>query len=75
MLRVNGFEVVDIGTDQPISNFISTARAEGADIIGASTLLTSGLMEIEELVKELKNSGLRKSARSWSEVDLQQDNG
>ena len=63
MLRVNGFEVVDIGTDQPISNFISTARAEGADIIGASTLLTSGLMEIEELVKELKNSGFKKKCK------------
>ena len=39
-LSINGYEVVDLGTDVPTNKFIDTAMAEKADIIAVSSLLT-----------------------------------
>jgi len=42
LLECAGFEVIDLGVDQPIQNFIEAIKKENPDIIGLSTLLTIG---------------------------------
>lgn len=59
MLTVNGFEVVDLGTDVPPSEIVSKAEMEDVDIIGMSSLLTSCLPYMKDVIDLLGTKGLR----------------
>ena len=55
MLRANGFEVYDLGSEVPASEFVDKAVEVGADIIASSALLTTTMpvqQEIEDLLRE-----------------------
>ncbi len=58
-LSINGYEVVDLGTDVPTNKFIDTAMAEKADIIAVSSLLTTSQYYMEELINRLSHEGKR----------------
>lgn len=58
-LAANGFEVHDIGRDVPAEKFVETAREVGADVIGASALLTTTMGQQKKIVDALKEAGLR----------------
>lgn len=59
MLIVNGFEVTDLGIDVAPSEIVEKAEQEGVDIIGMSSLLTSCLPYMKDVVDLLKVRGLR----------------
>ncbi len=59
MLQVNGFEVIDLGTDVSLKEFVDTARRVNADIIGMSSLLTTSMPYMSDLIKYLEGVGLR----------------
>ena len=59
MLTANGFQVKDIGVDQPASAFVAAAKEVDATIIGASALLTTTMLQQEKLVQALTEAGLR----------------
>jgi len=44
MLTANGFEVFDIGVDQPASNFVAAVKEHDATLVGASALLTTTML-------------------------------
>jgi methanogenic corrinoid protein MtbC1 len=54
VLLTAGFEVHNLGTDTPVDKFIEKAKEVGADIIGASTLLSVTLSKQRDLVDEIK---------------------
>jgi 5-methyltetrahydrofolate--homocysteine methyltransferase len=54
-----GFRVTDLGRDVSVDDFIRAAKKEKADVIAASTLLTPTLVNIAELVKEVKARKLK----------------
>ena len=58
-LAANGFEVYDIGRDAPPEKFVEKAREVGADVVGASALLTTTMEEQKKVVEALKEAGLR----------------
>lgn len=58
-LSVQGFEVVDIGVDCPADKFIDSAIEEGADIVGASSLLTMTAPEQKKLIDRMKERNVR----------------
>ena len=58
-LSVNGFNVIDLGVDVPVTKFIEQAEVVGADIIALSSLLTTSAYYIEELITRLEEDGLR----------------
>jgi 5-methyltetrahydrofolate--homocysteine methyltransferase len=58
VLQCNNFEVIDLGVMVPAAKIIETARAEGADIIGLSGLITPSLDEMSFLAGELERQGL-----------------
>ena len=62
-LAVNGYEVIDLGTDVSTNKFIDTAVAEKADIIAVSSLLTTSQYYMEELIKRLTSEGKRETYR------------
>lgn len=60
MLTANGFQVKDIGVDQPASAFIDAIKEVDATIIGASALLTTTMLQQEKLIQSLEEAGLDK---------------
>jgi 5-methyltetrahydrofolate--homocysteine methyltransferase len=58
VLQCNNFEVIDLGVMVPAAKIIETAKAEGADIIGLSGLITPSLDEMSFLASELERQGL-----------------
>lgn len=59
MLSSSGFKVFDLGVDVPVDKFIQVAKAEGADIIGMSALLTTTMVKQKTVIDKLEESGLR----------------
>jgi corrinoid protein of di/trimethylamine methyltransferase len=59
MLETNGFEVKDLGYDVDSLTFIKEAEAMEADIIGASSLMTTTMPGQKEIIELLKDKGIR----------------
>lgn len=59
MMKGAGFEVIDLGVDVSIEQFIEQAKKSNANIIGMSTLLTTTMPVMEEMVKSAKKAGLK----------------
>ena len=76
-LSVSGYEVIDLWRDVPVRDFIETAQKENADIIAASALMTTTMIYMPELIKQLGERGIRDQfkvmvggapvVRSWAE--------
>ncbi|WP_458759700.1 methionine synthase [Afipia sp. TerB] len=54
VLQCNNFEVIDLGVMVPAAKILETAKAEGADIIGLSGLITPSLDEMAFVASELE---------------------
>jgi 5-methyltetrahydrofolate--homocysteine methyltransferase len=54
VLRCNNFDVVDLGVMVPAQKILDTARAENADMIGLSGLITPSLEEMSHVAKEMQ---------------------
>jgi corrinoid protein of di/trimethylamine methyltransferase len=59
MLTANGFKVTDIGVDQTPEAFVKAIEENNADIVGASALLTTTMLQQKKLIEALENAGLR----------------
>lgn len=59
MLSASGFEVIDLGVDQPADKIIGKALEVNANIIGMSALLTTTMVRQREVIEELDKEGLR----------------
>ena len=59
MLKVNGFEVVDLGTNVSPLDIIARAEQENVDIIGMSALLTTCLPYMKDVGDFLVGKGIR----------------
>ena len=59
MLTANGFRVIDIGVDKTASEFIDAVKESGANLVGATALLTTTMLQQENLIVALKDAGLR----------------
>ena len=54
VLQCNNFEVVNMGVMVPCSEILAVAKAENADIIGLSGLITPSLEEMAYVAKEMQ---------------------
>ena len=54
VLGCNGYDVIDLGVMVPSDKILSSARDEGADIIGLSGLITPSLDEMVHVAKEME---------------------
>lgn len=59
MLEASGFKVIDLGRDIPAENFIDEAVKANADIIALSTLMTTTMKVMDQVVQLLRKNGLR----------------
>jgi corrinoid protein of di/trimethylamine methyltransferase len=59
MLRANGFKVYDLGCNARSLDLIQKAKEVNADIIAASSLMTTTMPFMRDLVEALESAGLR----------------
>src|SRR5690606_6023066 len=57
VLACNNFDVVDLGVMVPAQKILDTARAENADLIGVSGLITPSLEEMGNVAREMQRQG------------------
>src|SRR5215467_9151470 len=57
VLQCNNFEVINLGVMVPAQKILETARAENADIIGLSGLITPSLEEMAHVAHEMQRQG------------------
>jgi 5-methyltetrahydrofolate--homocysteine methyltransferase len=58
VLQCNNYRVVDLGVMVPAERILEVARAEAADVIGLSGLITPSLDQMVHLASEMERSGL-----------------
>lgn len=59
VLQCNNFEVIDLGVMVPWTKILETAKAEKADIIGLSGLITPSLDEMVTVASEMERAGFK----------------
>jgi len=59
VLSGSGFEVTDIGIDQPSKKFAEKAKELNADIVGASAILGASKGMVRVINEELQKAGIR----------------
>ncbi|MBN6101292.1 methionine synthase [Xanthomonas sp. CFBP 8703] len=57
VLACNNFDVIDLGVMVPTQTILDRARAENADIIGLSGLITPSLEEMSHVAREMQRQG------------------
>ena len=57
VLGCNNYRVIDLGVMVPAQRILETARAEGADVIGLSGLITPSLDEMVHVAREMTRQG------------------
>lgn len=58
VLACNNFEIVDMGVMVPADKILEHAKAENADVIGLSGLITPSLDEMVHVAKEMERLGM-----------------
>lgn len=63
MLDVNGYDVLDIGVDAPVSLFVEKTREFQPKVVGLSGFLTLAFDSMKKTVEALDDAGLRKDLK------------
>jgi len=59
MLEGAGFEVIDIGINNPVENYLAALEEHQPDILGMSALLTTTMPYMKVVIDTMKEQGLR----------------
>ncbi len=59
MMEGAGFEVIDIGINNPVENYLAAIEEHQPDILGMSALLTTTMPYMKVVIDELKAKGMR----------------
>ena len=58
LLENHGFEVIDLGKNVPADKIISEAVKHKVDVVGLSALMTTTVMEMDTVIKRLRERGI-----------------
>ncbi|MBI5587632.1 MAG: homocysteine S-methyltransferase family protein [Deltaproteobacteria bacterium] len=59
LLENHGFEVLDLGKNVPSDKIVEEAVKNKVDIVGLSALMTTTVMEMDKVIKRLKEKGVK----------------
>jgi dimethylamine corrinoid protein len=63
VLRSNGFKVVDVGVNVPYETFVEAIKANDAQLVGLSCLLTTVFDDMKATVEAIAAAGLRNKVK------------
>ncbi len=58
LLETSGFNVIDLGENVPAEKFVNAAQENNADLIGLSSLLTTGDPSVKETIAAIRTSSI-----------------
>lgn len=59
MMETAGFNMIDLGRDVPLSQFVDAAVESDADLVCMSTLMTTTMGGMETVIQHLEEAGIR----------------
>ena len=63
LLQGAGFEIIDLGADVHVGQFVESAKNENADLVGMSALLTTTMVNMKTVMDRLKEAGIRENVK------------
>jgi corrinoid protein of di/trimethylamine methyltransferase len=63
MLEGGGFEVIDLGADVAPDKFVQAVKDTGAQLLGVSSLLTTTMLGMREVIRALDRADLRSKVK------------
>jgi trimethylamine corrinoid protein len=64
MLKIAGFNVIDLGRDVPIADYVAAVKEHQPIAIGSSALMTTTMVLQMQIEEQLKEAGLRDSVKT-----------
>lgn len=59
MLEASGYEMIDLGRDVPIQEFVDAVVNDGARAVALSTLMSTSMPNMAKVVQKLEEAGVR----------------
>ncbi len=59
LLENHGFEVIDLGKNVPTERILEEAVKQKVDVVGLSALMTTTVMEMDNIIKKLRDKGIK----------------
>ena len=59
LLENHGFEVIDLGKNVPADRIVEEAEKNKVDIVGLSALMTTTVLEMDIVIKRLRDKGIK----------------
>ncbi len=63
LLRAEGFDVIDLGVDVPVEQFVNAVKNEQPRVLGLSGLLTVAIDEMKKTIQAIEENGLRENLK------------
>ena len=63
LLEAAGFELIDLGRDVATQEFVRAVADQKPDVLGLSSLMTTTMPEMENIIRELEQQGLRQNVK------------
>ncbi|MDK2795264.1 MAG: hypothetical protein PWQ58_463 [Archaeoglobaceae archaeon] len=63
LLEAEGFEVVDLGVDQPPEVFVNAVKEHKPQVLGLSGLLTEAIESMKKTIEAIEKAGLRNKVK------------
>lgn len=63
MMEAAGYEVIDLGRDVPVSEFVEAVERENPDILAISSLMTTTMPHMGEIILELEKRNMRNAVK------------
>ncbi len=63
LMETSGYEVMDLGQDVPTKKFMDTVAQEKPDILALSSLMTTTMMRMADIIKRLEEKKLRSTLK------------
>lgn len=63
LLEADGFEVIDLGVDQPPEVFVEAVKKHNPQVLGLSGLLTEAIESMKKTVDAIREAGLRENVK------------
>lgn len=63
LIEAAGYKAIDLGKNVPLERFISTVHKERPDILALSSLMTTTMTVMQEIIRTLEDEKLRKQVK------------
>ena len=64
MLEAAGYDMLDLGRDVPVQNFVDAVKDDGAKVVAMSTLMSTSMDNMGKVIELLQEQGVRDQCKT-----------